>query len=152
MKRMPFLVPLGLIVIGFLHVAAAAAYADPAADKLEIQKIMLSTWDKPVSPLRVDPVVVVSDYAIAGWTQGDMGGRALLRRKAGEWTIVLCSGDALKSAETLTKAAVPAAVAAALAKDLVEAERRLDPALVAQLARFDGLVMMDQAGNHPHHD
>jgi hypothetical protein len=130
MKRMPFLVPLGLIVIGFLHVAAATAYADPAADKLEIQKIMLSTWDKPESPLRVDPVVVVSDYAIAGWRQGDMGGRALLRRIAGEWTIVLCSGDALKSAETLTKA--PAAVAAALAKDLVEAERRLDPALVAR--------------------
>jgi hypothetical protein len=142
---------IGLMLIAALQVGAIAANSDPASDKLAIQQIMRGTWDKPEAPLRIEPIVAVSDYAIAGWTQGDMGGRALLRKKAGEWVIVLCSGDALKSAEILTKAAVPATIAATLAKELNDAEHRLDPALVAQFARFEGLVMMDQAGNHPHH-
>ncbi|MGE3159986.1 MAG: hypothetical protein AB7K78_25125, partial [Xanthobacteraceae bacterium] len=59
-------------------------------------------------------------------------------------------GDALKSEEALTKAAVPANIAALLAKSLAVAERGLDPQVLAQFSRFEGLVMMDQAGNHPH--
>ena len=43
----------------------------------------------------VDPVVVEGDHAIAGWVQGDMGGRAHLRRKGHDWQLVLCSGDPL---------------------------------------------------------
>ena len=122
-----------------------------ADDKAAIRAVMKGTWEKPKAPLRVEPIAVVGDHAIAGWVQGDMGGRALLRRKAGAWTVVLCSGDALKSADELKKAAVPADQAATLAKSLADAESRLDPALLVQFAKFEGLVMMDQSGHHPPH-
>ncbi|QQO12845.1 copper uptake system-associated protein [Bradyrhizobium diazoefficiens] len=55
-----------------------------------------------------------------------MGGRAFLRRKGGEWAVVLCSGDALKAADALTRAAVPLATASELEKALASAEARLD--------------------------
>jgi periplasmic copper chaperone A len=148
-KLMRVLCAFALLSVGTLSIASSG-FADTANDRTEIQKIMKGTWEKPDAPLRVDPIVIALDYAIADWAQGDMGGRALLRRKSGAWTIVLCSGDALKSAETLTKAAVPSNVAAMLAKSLAEAERALDPQVLAQFSHFEGLVMMDQAGNHPH--
>jgi len=36
-----------------------------------------------------------------------------------------------------------------MAKAVVDAEAKLDPALVAQFATFDGVVMMDGEGHHP---
>jgi hypothetical protein len=132
-------------------VMASPSLADDAADKAAIQQVMRGTWEKPDSPLRVEPIVVASDYAIADWTQGDMGGRALLRQTSGRWSIVLCSGDALKSADALIKAAIPRATADELEKALAKAEASLDPKIVAQFSRFEGLVMMDQADHHPPH-
>ncbi|MGE3159307.1 MAG: copper uptake system-associated protein, partial [Xanthobacteraceae bacterium] len=87
-----------LFVFALLSVSAffiaSPGFAETANDKMEIQKVMKGTWEKPDAPLRVDPIVIAIEYAIADWAQGDMGGRALLRRKSGAWTIVLCSGDA----------------------------------------------------------
>ena len=134
-----------------LSLGAPLSRAHMADDKAVHPAVMKETWEKPEAPLRVEPIVVVGDHAIAGWVQGDMGGRALLRRKAGAWMVVLCSGDALKSADELKKAAVPADQAATLAKSLADAESRLDPALLVQFAKFEGLVMMDQSGHHPPH-
>jgi hypothetical protein len=134
-----------------LSLGAPLSRAHMADDKASIQAVMKGTWEKPEALLRVEPIVVVGDHAIAGWVQGDMGGRALLRRKAGAWMVVLCSGDALKSADELKKAAVPADQAATLAKSLADAESRLDPALLVQFAKFEGLVTMDQSGHHPTH-
>jgi hypothetical protein len=136
------------VLVAFVGVLPSAFAVD---DTTAIQHVMKGTWEKPGAPLRVEPIVVVGDHAIAGWVQADMGGRALLRRKAGAWMVVLCSGDALKSADELKKAAVPADQAVTLAKSLADAESRLDPALLTQFAKFEGLVMMDQSGHHPPH-
>lgn len=130
---------------------ALLSQATAGSDEDAIRHVLHGTFDRPDSRLMVEPVVVASDYGIAGWTQGDMGGRALLRRKGGEWVVVLCSGDALKSADALTKAAVPPATARELEKALAGAEASLDPKIVAQFSRFEGLVMMDEAGQHPPH-
>ncbi len=140
-----------MLVAAMLVTAVVPCLADEASDKAVIQHVMRGTWDKPDAPLRIEPIVVASGYAVAGWAQGDMGGRALLRRKGDAWSIVLCSGDALKSADTLIKAAVPITAAAELAAGLAKAEASTDPRLVAQFSRFEGLVMMDEAGNHPPH-
>lgn len=125
------------------------ARAQAAADEDNIRHLMRGTWDRPESPLTVAPVVVVGQFAVAGWIQGEMGGRALLHNKNGAWAIAFCSGDALKEAKTLAELGVPAADAPRLAAALAAAESKLDPKSVAMFARFAGLVKMDEHGNHP---
>ena len=110
-------------------------------------------FDKPEARLAVDPIVVEDGFAVAGWTQGEMGGRAFLRKKDENWTLILCSGDALKEVATLKEIGVPADVAEQLAADLAAGEKVADPARVALFSRFDGMVMMDEhggGGDHQH--
>jgi hypothetical protein len=106
---------------------------------------------KPESRLLVDPVVVAGGHAIAGWSQGDMGGRALLRKRDADWEVVLCAGDELKKPETLRKAGIPADQAARLAADVTKAEARLPSERLALFSKFEGLVMVaPQTGHGPH--
>ena len=116
-----------------------------------IRSLMAGQFDRPDSRLEVGPIVVVSDHAIAGWTQGDMGGRALLRRKGQDWQIVLCSGDQIKSAEALNKVGLPQSAANELAHRLAATEAKTDPARLLMFARFDGILMLEGGGNHPPH-
>lgn len=122
-------------------------------DQNAISTLMRGTFDRPDAQLSVSPIVIAGDHAIAGWTQGEMGGRALLRRKQQIWEIVLCAGDGIKSREALTKAGIGHQDAAALERDLAKAERELDPQYVAMFSRFEGMLMMDGSGVHPtgHH-
>lgn len=125
------------------------AFAGPDEDA--VRHLLHSTFDKPDTRLVVEPVVVDGDHAIAGWTQGDMGGRALLRHKGHSWQIVLCSGDQLKSADTLVQVGLPTAAARTLAGQLAQAEAATDPKRLASFSRFDGIVMIGADGHHPPH-
>lgn len=118
-------------------------------DRAAITAAMKKTWDRPNAPLRVVPVTVKGDTAVAGWMQGDMGGRALLRQHHGTWRLVLCAGDALTQAAFLREAGLSEADARDLAKAVVAAEAKLKPAERSLLAKFEGTVMMDEEGNHP---
>lgn len=135
-------------------VALAAAFAFPAAahdggDADAIRHLMMDTFDKPEARLLVEPVVVEGDIAVTGWAQGDMGGRALLRRKDGHWTLVLCAGDALKDPAALAQLGLAPEAAARLAAAVVAAEAAVDAATVAKFSLFEGMVMMDEHGHHP---
>lgn len=133
--------------------AVALAVSVPAfavdADAGAIRHLMMATFDRPDAPLTVEPVTVHEEIAIAGWAQGDMGGRALLRRHGEEWRLVLCSGDALKEATSLQHFGLSAKEADAMAKAVAGAEAKLDPVLVAKFSTFDGVMMMDEDGHHP---
>lgn len=124
---------------------AAAAEADDAA---MIRRVIGETWDRPDGKVQTDPVVVAGDAAVASWTQGEHGGRALLRQRSGHWHVVLCSGDPLKSADTLRDAGVPPQQAASLAQSLAAAEAKLPGDRVAMFSRFQGLVPMDAPAQH----
>jgi hypothetical protein len=132
--------------------AFGSAVAEPT-DQAAVSNLLHSTFDRPEAALRVAPVVVAGNHAIAGWTQGDMGGRALLRRKQQTWELILCAGDGIKSRDALAKAGIPNSVAATLERELAAAEGKLDPGQVAMFSRFEGVLMMDGSGNHPpsHH-
>ena len=119
------------------------------ADEAAISKLLHTTFDRPEAPLTIAPVVVAGGHAIAGWAQGEMGGRALLRKKGESWELVLCAGDGIKSRDALAKAGVPAQDAAALERELAAAESKLPARHVAMLSRFEGMLMMDGSGNHP---
>lgn len=145
MKRMAL-----VIIVLLLGLPSATANSDEDA----IRHLLHGTFYRRGSLLIIQPVVVVSDHAIAGWTQGEMGGhvlggRALLRRKGPRWQVVLCSGDALKSAETLGRVGLAAPLATALAARLAEAEADIDPERLASFARFDGIVLIEPDGHSP---
>jgi hypothetical protein len=144
--------PLFFLLLFWAFAVAPAARAEDAPNEAaKIRHALHALFDRADAPLAIDPVVVSGDHAVAGWTQGDMGGRALLHRHAGAWTLQFCSGDALKSAQTLAKLGVPLSRAAILAKDLATAEAKLAPERLAMLSRFEGLMKMDDHGQHPPH-
>jgi len=117
------------------------------ADSAAVKSLMAATWDKPDARLLVEPVVEAGGYAVASWTQGERGGRALLRQEDGKWKIILCSGDPLKSASSIAETGVPRATAELLARRLKEAESILPPRQVALFSTFEGVVHID-GGEH----
>lgn len=120
---------------------ATAAYP---AEEAAIRQTIQSTWDTPQARVEVDPVVVVGRHAVAGWTQGPRGGRALMvLGKDGRWAVAVCAGDALKDAKVLESAGLTAAEAGQLSAALVRAERSVPASRLAQFASFGGLVHMD---------
>jgi len=111
-----------MFVIATLCCVANAQTGEDASAR-KIQALLASMFDKPDSKVVADPVVVVGEHAIASWTQGEAGGRALLRRKDGEWKLVACGGDGLKDARALEQAGIPRSAAARLAQQVAAAER-----------------------------
>jgi hypothetical protein len=125
--------------------------APAASDADAIRELARKTWERPDAPVSMNPIVIVRDYASAGWIQGAQGGRALLRKRHGAWEVIVCSGDHLRSSETSRAAGVPGETADALVKNLAEAERALPTELVAKFSLFDGIVRMDGASpSHSH--
>jgi periplasmic copper chaperone A len=112
-------------------------------EKEHIVELLKEMFEKPDNPLDVAPVVVRGDNAIAGWVQGDKGGRALLWKKEGTWQLRLCSGDALKNADMLVNANINAEDAKAMVAELAKGEAELDPAVVAKFSTFEGTMVMD---------
>lgn len=137
-----------------------AIHSPPSAlasdDARQIRALIGATWDKPDSPVETDPVVVSGDHAVASWAQGAHGGRALLRRGARGWRVVLCSGDPLREAGRLVEAGVPGADAARIAADLKAAEAQVPETRRAMFSLFEGVVTGDgtepdaPAGHAPH--
>lgn len=158
MKHKPGLHNLSLAVVfalSLLQITPAFA-----SDQDAIRAVMMKTWDKPDARLVIEPIVVSGDHAIAGWSQGDMGGRALLRKKGAAWDVVLCAGDDLKKADVLSKVGLPDANAKALSASLASAEAAVAPARLALFSKFEGLVIVagdevhrghgSPANHHPH--
>lgn len=137
-----------LSALALLALVSGPAHAGPDEDA--IGAVLKGTWDRPGAPVVVEPVAIAADYAIAGWTQGDMGGRALLRRKGHAWVVVLCAGDQLKQAEALRMTGIGEDTARKLVAALAESESKVAPARVAMFSRFEGLVTMDEHGAHQH--
>jgi hypothetical protein len=134
-----------------LTLAFVAAYPAQAFDPDSIRVEMMKVWDKPESRLVIDPVVVAGSHAIAGWSQGDMGGRALLRKKGNVWEIILCAGDDLNQTDLLEKAGMTDANARQLAAALAKSEASLSHERLALFSKFEGLVMMNShSGAHGH--
>lgn len=147
--RMSALTP--FLACGVVLLAPLAVQAAEADDVGAIRQVLMRTFDRPEARLRVDPVVVHKQHAVAAWQQDDRGGRALMRRTddGKAWEITLCAGDGLRQADTLAATGMSAADASALAQAVVKAESTLDAKTRARLASFQGMVRMGPNGEHP---
>jgi len=118
-----------------------------SSDQEQIKQLMKHQFDKPHAPLSVAPIAVVGDHALASWIQIDSGGRALLVRHHGKWSIALCGGDGLTQVDVLEKTGMPKQVAVQLSKQLVEGESKLSPKHKKMFSMFKGEVKVD---HHQH--
>jgi len=123
--------------------ASCAPPATDAADVAAIEDLMRATWDRPEARLDAGPIAVADDYAVADWTQGAAGGRALLRKRNGQWSVILCAGDALRSADGLRALGITETTAARLSNDLIDLERDVEAARLAKMSAFAGIVRME---------
>jgi hypothetical protein len=135
--------------VGLAFAAAGGALAHDDADApTAIRAVLHGMFDKPDAELVIEPIAIVDGFAVAGWTQGEMGGRAFLKQHDGHWMLVLCTGDEIKSVEALTASGVPADSAEELSAEIAAAEADVDPTRLEMFASFGGIVRMDE---HPTH-
>lgn len=127
---------------GHKHGATAALDTTGMTDDAAIVATMKAQFDTPENPLTIEPVVVEGDHALASWAQGDKGGRALLERRDGIWTIVLCGGADLRMPAFLTEHGVSSADA--LSKMFNTAEDALGAEKVGLYSSFEGVVMISE--------
>ncbi len=115
------------------------------AEQDRVRRAMAEVFDKPNDPVRVEPLVVAGEHALAGWLQDGRGGRTVLRKMQGQWTVVLCGGHGLKEATTLAQTGIPLETATEMARSLTAAEARLDPETLEKFALFDLISTLNVA-------
>ncbi len=128
-----------MIAMALMAVACAPLASNSEAD---IRARVKAQLEKPDAPLTVDPVAVEGAFAVADWTQGSAGGRALLQKGAKGWLLVLCGGDSLRTVQGLMRLGVPDNQAVAIAKELAREEKNVSADRLAAMARFSGEVRM----------
>ncbi|MBL8551401.1 MAG: copper uptake system-associated protein [Hyphomonadaceae bacterium] len=130
-------------VLGAAVVLSACGAPSTAADEQAIAALMRAAWDRPEASLETGPIAVLGANAVADWTQGPRGGRALLFKRDGRWSVILCGGEPLRTAEGLSEAGVPLRTARGLAALLAEKERAVSSGRLAVIASFVGIVRME---------
>lgn len=111
-------------------------FANPPNDQQLIRQLMKLQFDKPNSPLFVEHVVVDANYAIASLLQADTGGRALFKRDAKKWEIILCAGEGLTQSEVLKQAGMDASLANSLSKKITASESKSTAELRKKFSLF----------------
>ena len=139
--------------------AASVAQATPAngyaahaqaTDSHAIEHAMKKLFDKPEAPLKVAPVSVEGEFAVAGWLQDKRGGRALLQKRQGQWVITVCAGDGLKQVDTLVQTGMSPETAKRLAAKVAAQEARLSADVLKRFASFEGMLRVDGDAAHGH--
>lgn len=124
--------------IALLTFLLAGCIENEVLDRGRVTEVTEEHFGSDLMPIDVGPVVVSGNHAIADWTQGQFGGRALYERYGGSWMLLLCSGDSVRRAANLERAGVPAFNARQMAEQLAAAEARLPPERLSRLKRFVG--------------
>ena len=132
-----------------LSVAVMLSACGPSeeTDRAAAQAVLHALYDKPGAKLDSGPAAIEGDIAVVDWTQGEMGGRALMQRSGEGWRLVLCSGDPLRTREGLEGVGVPPPAAEALAREIQAAEADIAPERLARMASFKGVMRMAPAAH-----
>lgn len=109
---------------------------DRPADIAAIASALRTALSAPQA--MIAPVAIAGDAAIAGWTTGETGARAFLRREATGWRVALWSNDSLLLPATLTSLGVSRPEADALRAEIRAQEDALGPAFSARFDAFPG--------------
>jgi len=146
----PSLRQISLFVCAAIYCASnAIAHPQTEAESQEKIKALISkTFDQPNLKVQTTPIVIEGKVAIADWTQGQKGGRALLRRKHADWEIIACGGAGFKDPSAIASAGISKEIANNITAKLKTAESSLSPQKIKQLDSFDGVVTMSHGMQH----
>lgn len=129
-----------VIAGGALFIAACSSASSET--EMAIAAVVQQRLDKTDAELVVDPIAANGAFAVAGWTQGEKGGRALLQKGSKGWLLVLCGGDSLRSMQGLARLGVPQEQAMEITKELAREEKKASAERLAKMASFTGEVRM----------
>ena len=132
------------------EVTAKSTQPVKMTDAQSIEHAMKALFEKPEAPLVVAPVTVEGDYAVAGWIQHGRGGRALLKKESGKWSIQVCGGDGLKQTSALTMTGMDRALADKLSRKVAAAEKNLSADQLKKFAMFEGVMRVDGSAHASH--
>ena len=115
---------------------------DRAADLLAINTVLRAELgNKPA--IVIAPVVLDGAFAVAGWTHGEAGARALLRRdRDNGWYVEMWSGESLMFPASLSSAGVPKSVAETLRRELTASEALLGSRFPERFDKYSGTVVI----------
>ena len=141
-----------LFVAVSLIITLGQAYASSEED---VAKVISRIYDKPNQKVLTSSVAVVDKFAIADWTQGNRGGRALMKNINGQWAITACGADGIKELKNLKDAGIPTKTAEALISKLTQLEKSEDPKRLKMFSLFgtkdDPKNKEESHHNHEHH-
>lgn len=143
--RLPML---WIIAASFLSTGALAHQQTEKVSQEKIRTLISNTFDQPNLKVKTNPIVIEGKVAIADWSQGQKGGRALLRRKHDEWEIIACGGSSFKDPGGITAIGISKEIAQNITAKLNEAESKLSPQEVKRFDSFDGVVNMVHGDKH----
>jgi hypothetical protein len=135
-------------------VFSGALSAESLTDEAQIQAVIGKTYDKPNNKVNTTPISVADDFAVADWTQGKRGGRALMKRIDGNWEILACGNDGLKDTKSLVKAGMSEKTASTIVKKLADLEKLEDPRRLAKFNLFgtpNDPINKNEDDPHKHH-
>jgi hypothetical protein len=135
-------------------VFSGALSAESLTDEAQIQAVIGKTYDKPNNKVNTTPISVADDFAVADWTQGKRGGRALMKRIDGNWEILACGNDGLKDTKSLVKAGMSEKTASAIVKKLSDLEKLEDPRRLVKFNLFgtpNDPINKNEDDPHKHH-
>jgi hypothetical protein len=135
-------------------VFSGALSAESLTDEAQIQAVIGKTYDKPNNKVNTTPISVADDFAVADWTQGKRGGRALMKRINGNWEILACGNDGLKDTKSLVKAGMSEKTASTIVKKLADLEKLEDPRRLAKFNLFgtpNDPINKNEDDPHKHH-
>jgi hypothetical protein len=146
MKNWIIAYALGLAYL--LGATPALAHGD---NEHQITMVLKAQFEKPEAPLRVEPINVEGDFAVAGWSQGGRGGRAFLQKDRNQWFISICGGSGLTQADVLQSIGMGSAAATKLASAVVASEGKLGADKRKLFDGFEGMTKIDPAEGHGNH-
>ena len=137
-----------------LSILAQLGIANASSEE-DVAKAISKIYDKPDQKVVTNPVAVVDKFAIADWTQGNRGGRALMKNIDGQWAIAACGADGLKELKNLKDAGIPTKTAETLLAKLTQLEKSEDPQRLKMFSLFgtkdDPKNMGEGHHDHDHH-
>lgn len=139
-----------LVLVAMMVIFSKPVLAAPNSED-EIKLVISKIYDKPDHKVETAPVAVVDKFAIADWTQGNRGGRALMKNINGQWAVAACGADGFKDVKNLEDAGIPTKTAQQLIKKLTQLEKSIDPARVHLFSLFGTKDDPKNMEEHHHH-